>query len=56
MIDPLLRGISAFHQVFEMELLDHGFAIVADLVCYIFKIHGIECVDIPLKTAFALAG
>ena len=53
MIYPLLRGISAFHQVFEMELLDHGFAIVANLVSHVLKIHGIECVDILLKTALA---
>ena len=51
MIDPLLRGISAFHQVFEMELLDHGFAIIADLVSHVFKIHGIEGIDILLKAS-----
>ena len=56
MIDPLLKGISAFHQVFKMELLDHGFAIVADLVSHVFKIQGIESVDILLKTALTLAG
>jgi hypothetical protein len=50
------EGISAFHQVFKMELLDHGFAIVADLVCHVFHIQGVKCVDILLKTALPLAG
>ena len=53
MIDPLLKGISAFHEVFEMELLDHRFAVIADLVSHVLKIHGIEGIDILLKTSLA---
>jgi hypothetical protein len=41
--------VSALHQVIEMELLDHGLAVSADLVCHVVDVHGIKGVKIALK-------
>ncbi len=41
---------SVFHQVIEIELLDHGFTVGADLFGHGVDIHGIEGVKIILRT------
>jgi len=42
---------SAVHQVVEMELLDHGLAVGADLIGHVVDVHGIKGVKIFFKAA-----
>ncbi len=37
--------------MFQMELFDHRLAVVTDLVSNVIKVHGIEGINILIKTA-----
>jgi len=41
--------ISALHQVIEMELLDHGLAVGADLIGHVVEVHGIKGIKVILE-------